>query len=375
MDQANENHPIVLITGAAGNIGRSVAAALADRYRIVGLDVEAADADYPILEMDITDDRSVAATLASFRERYGDKIAAVLHLAAFFDFTGEEKPAYQAVNVDGSRRLVAALRDFDVGAFVYSGTMLVHKAGEAGQTIDEDREIAPGWAYPRSKARAEAAIGEVRGDMPVIFLHLAGLYDERSSVPTFAHQMARIYERDLQSHFYSGDLCAGQAMIHRDDMVDAMVRAVDRRNRFSAETTILIGEPETLGYGEVQDRLGRLIHGEAAWATLRIPAPLAAAGAWAQNRAEPVVPEPIDRGEPFIKPFMTRLASDHYQLDISRAHTLLKWEPQHRLADVLPAMVAAMKDDPAAWYAANGITPPASLAHSNRVEADAGPGR
>jgi nucleoside-diphosphate-sugar epimerase len=30
--------PIVLVTGAAGNLGRSVAAALADGYRIVGLD-------------------------------------------------------------------------------------------------------------------------------------------------------------------------------------------------------------------------------------------------------------------------------------------------------------------------------------------------
>jgi NAD(P)-dependent dehydrogenase (short-subunit alcohol dehydrogenase family) len=30
--------PVVLITGAAGNIGRSLAATLADAYAIVGLD-------------------------------------------------------------------------------------------------------------------------------------------------------------------------------------------------------------------------------------------------------------------------------------------------------------------------------------------------
>jgi hypothetical protein len=71
------------------------------------------------------------------------------------------------------------------------------------------------------------------------------------------------------------------------------------------------------------------------------------------------VPDAIDEGkEPFIKPFMTRLADDHYALDVRRARKLLGWEPRHRLQDDLPAMVRAVKDDPAAWYERNGIDPP-----------------
>src|SRR3546814_15899686 len=90
--------------------------------------------------------------------------------------------------------------------------MLVHEPGRPGERIKEDRPIAPGWAYPKSKAAAENAISESRGDIPVVFLHLAGLYDERTSVPTFANQIARIYERDFQSHLYSGDTDAGPAL-------------------------------------------------------------------------------------------------------------------------------------------------------------------
>jgi len=37
-------------------------------------------------------------------------------------------------------------------------------------------------------------------------------------VPTLAQQIARIYERDLQSYFCSGNTPVGQAMLHRDDM-------------------------------------------------------------------------------------------------------------------------------------------------------------
>jgi nucleoside-diphosphate-sugar epimerase len=364
--------PLILLTGAAGNIGRSLARALGERYRIVGLDTDAGDTDFPIVEADLTDGDSLRAALARLRADHGSQFASVVHLAAFFDFSGEDKPQYRAVNVEGSRALIRALEGFDVEQFVYSGTMLVHAPGRPGERIDETAPIEPGWAYPRSKAEAEAAIRAERGDMPVVFLHLAGVYDAETSVPTFAHQIARIYERDFQSHFYSGDTDAGQAMLHRDDMIEAFVRTIDRRAELPGETVILVGEEETLGYADLQDRLGRLIHGEDEWATIRLPAPVAAAGAWAQDKAEPLVPDALDQGQrPFIRPFMTRMASDHYALDIGRARRLLGWAPAHRLADELPAMVAQLKADPAAWYDANRVDPPAFVADADRAGVDA----
>ncbi len=364
--------PIVFITGAAGNIGRSLARALHEHYTVVGLDRESRDADYPIVEADLTDRKSVEGALARIATEHGRHIASVVHLAAFFDFSGEEKPEYKAVNVDGSRNLIRALHAFQVEQFVYSGTMLVHEPGRPGQRIDESRAIAPGWAYPASKAQAEQAISQERGDIPVVFLHLAGLYDERTSVPTFANQIARIYEREFHSHLYSGDTDAGQAMIHRDDMIDAFVRAIDRRDRLPGETVILVGEPEVIGYDDLQDRLGGLIHGEGDWATVRVPSTVAGIGAWIQDKVEPVIPDALDKGErPFIQPFMTRMASDHYVLDIGRARELLGWEPQHHLAGELPAIVATLKEDPAAWYAANRITPPAFISEAEAVGEDA----
>ena len=146
-----------------------------------------------------------------------------------------------------------------------------------------------------------------------------------------AQQMARIYERDFESYFYSGSTLVGQAMVHRDDMLDAFRRTVDRRAALPPETEILIGEADAIGYDALQDELGYLIHGEDDWPTLRLPKAVAAAGAWAQDKLEPVVPDAIDEGEkPFIKPFMVAMADDHYALDTRRARELLGWEPRHR---------------------------------------------
>ena len=356
--QSGRDKPLVIITGASGSVGSSLAEALRPHYRVVGMDTTAPDDDPDAIEFDLTSDESVEDAMREFRERHGTRVASVVHLAAYFDFSGEQRPQYDEVNVEGTRRLLRALRELEVEQFVYSGTMLVHAAAEPGERIDEDAPIRPRWAYPQSKAAAEEVIREEHGDIPYVLLHLAGLYDDETAVPTLSQQIARIYERDLQGHLYSGDLDAGQSMIHREDMIDAFRRAIDRRGELPDAVTVLVGEPDAMGYQELQDALGELIHGEE-WVTLRVPGPVAKAGAWLQGAAEPLVPDAIDQGKkPFIRPFMIEISSDHYALDISRARRLLEWKPKHRLRDTLPKLVRALKRDPAGWYRANGVTPP-----------------
>lgn len=357
---ASDPRPVVLITGGTGNLGRSIGQALERDYRIVGLDRGSHDADFPVFKADITSDASVELALHKFRDMFGSRIASVIHLIAFFDFSGEDDPRYQSVNVEGTRRLLRSLQNFDVEQFVYASTMLVHAPGSPGERIDEGQPIDPRWAYPKSKAAAEEVVRADHGHIPYVILRLAGVYDERTMVPTMAQQIARIYEHDLQSYFYSGSTLVGQAMLHREDMVDAFQRTVERRAELPPETEILIGEPDAIGYDALQDELGYHLHGRDDWPTLRLPKFFAAAGAWMQGKLEPVIPDVIDHGEePFIKPFMVGMADDHYALDIARARDLLGWEPRHRLTDELPRLVATLKADPAGWYKANRVTPPA----------------
>lgn len=358
-DRAAADRPVVIVTGAAGGVGSALIAALRENYRVVALDRQPAEAAARSFVCDISDDGSVRQALREFRAEFGARIASVVHLAAYFDFTGEDNPLYERVNVDGTRRLLCFLQDFDVGQFVYSGTMLVHAPCKPGEYIDETAPIEPKWAYPRSKARAEEVIRRERGRIPAVLLHIAGVYDQNTVVPTLAQQIARIYERNVKSRLYTGDLAAGQSMVHSDDLVDAMVRAIGRRHELPEEVVLLIGEREAVGYGELQDRIGGLIHGEARWRTRTMPKRIAATGAWLQEKAEPIVPDALDQGEkPFIRGFMIAMADDYYALDTSRAEKLLGWQARHRLDAELPAIVAALKRDPVAWYRANKVTLP-----------------
>lgn len=364
--------PVVLITGAAGDLGSALGKSLARDYRVVGMDRPGQSASMPLLHADLTSEESIEQALEQLRRTHGGQVASVIHLAAYFDFTGEDNPLYQKVNVDGTRALLRALRRLAVGQVLYASTMLVHQPCKPGERIDETQPLAPGWAYPRSKAAAEAVLREEHGDTPCVLLRLAGVYDERRAVPTLAQQVARIYERDLTSHVYSGDARAGQSMLHKEDMVDAFRRCVDRRATLPPECVMLIGEPDAMGYEALQDEIGRLVHGEQDWTTLRVPKPAARIGAAVQQTLEVLVPDALDQGrEPFIRPFMVAMADDHYALDITRARTLIGWEPRHRVRDALPRLVQALKDDPPGWYRANGVTPPPWLAAVERADGDA----
>lgn len=352
----SDTKPIVLITGVSGDVGRDVARGLINDYQIIGFDKDAEADDFPIIEVDFTRDSSVVQALGKFRDAYGAHIASVIHLAAYFDFSGEDHPLYHSLNVEGTRRLLDGLQRLHVEQFVYSGTMLVHEAVQPGEHIDESRPLDPKWAYPRSKARAERVIQERHGAIPYVLLHLAGLYDDETLAPTQAHQVARIYEREFESHLYPGNLETGQSMVHREDLRAAFRRVVDRRASLPAAATILIGEPDPPGYGALQDQLGELIHGED-WTTIRIPATFAAVGAWVQDKVMSHLPSGWGGGAPFIRPFMAMEASDHYALDITLARDLLGWAPMHRLSATLPLIVAKLKRDPEAWYKANKIEP------------------
>lgn len=350
--------PLVVITGCAGNLGSSVVKALQPKYRVISLDRSKSESADDSFRFDLTSADSVRGALQQIADKYGRHIAAVIHLAAYFDFSGEHSPLYDKVNVSGTRHLISALDDFEVERLIYAGTMLVHRPGAPGEKITEDTPIEPGWAYPISKAQTEEVI-KSNAQMPWTLLHLAGLYDEETAVPTLSHQIARIYEQDFKSHLYAGDLDAGQAFIHREDLMDLFARVVDRRHELPQQHILLAGEEEVIGYEALQNRIGALIHGEQKWETVRLPGSVAKAGAWVETKAEPIVPDSFDKGEePFIKPFMIDLASAHYDLDCSRAKQLLGWKARHTIYETLASLVNSLKQDPLTWYKANGITAP-----------------
>jgi nucleoside-diphosphate-sugar epimerase len=339
----------VIITGSSGYIGSAVVNKLAGRFKLVGFDKIAGHTPPPAAEcvcIDLTSKEAISAAFERVRIAYGERIASVIHLAAYYDLSGEPNPLYEQITVQGTARLLEQLKNFKVEQFIFSSTMLVHAPTAPGQRINEKSPVDPRWPYPESKLETEALIRKEHGDIPVVLLRLAGVYDDRSHSAFLSQQIARIYERQLLSHVYPGVISHGQAFVHLDDATEAIAALVRKRSELPKELTLLVGEPETLSYDKVQRIAGRLLHSEE-WETREIPKALAKTGAWLEDE--------VLEERAFIKPWMVDFADDHYELDISRASRILGWEPKHSLEESLPRIVGGLKEDPPSWYRMNKL--------------------
>ena len=173
---------IIIVTGSNGRIGDAVMRRFAGRYSdVVGFDRKSHRPPPPgcvYVPVEITSDVNVREGLTVIRQHHGSHVAAVVHLAAYYDFFGEPSRKYEEITINGTGRLLRTLHelDFQVEQFLFSSTMLVHEPAEPGQFINEDWPIGPTWAYPASKVRTEAVITELRGEIPVVFHRIAGVY-------------------------------------------------------------------------------------------------------------------------------------------------------------------------------------------------------
>jgi nucleoside-diphosphate-sugar epimerase len=337
----------VIVTGSSGLIGQAVCVGLIrDGYRVFGFDRPGAP-DPPAgtdpIACDVTSEDSVAAAITSVRRGCGGAVVSVVHLAAYYDFSGEPSPLYDEVTVLGTDRLLRHLKTLDVGQVVYSSTMLVHAPCAPGEHLDETWALDPAWGYPESKVRAERIIQSGRGRTPAVLLRLAGVYTDRCQSLLLAHQIQRIYERRLTARVFPGDISTGQSMVHLDDVVEIVRSAVARRTSLRPETVLLVGEADPVSYDELQRTFARLIHGDPDWQTTTVPKALAKTGAWIQDKVPGIE-------EPFIKPWMIDLADAHYALSVSRARSVLNWAPCHALRETLPKMIAALRANPRQWY-------------------------
>jgi NAD(P)-dependent dehydrogenase (short-subunit alcohol dehydrogenase family) len=109
----SEPKSTILITGTSGRIGYPLARRLAQSFNVVGFDRRAPSHPPPSAEclyVDLTIDESLQRGLHAIRELHGNRLACVIHLAAYYDFSGAPSPLYDRITVGGTERRCAFSR-------------------------------------------------------------------------------------------------------------------------------------------------------------------------------------------------------------------------------------------------------------------------
>lgn len=338
---------VIIVSGSSGLIGTALIHKLASQFRTAGMDN--AGYPYPPAEaecicIDITSDKSMAFALERIRYEYGNKIASVVHLAAYYDFLGKPSDLYDKITVKGTERFIKQLQEFEVGQFIFSSSMLIYKPSSPGVKIDEDWPLEPKWDYPKSKVATEKVLHEQRGKIPVVNLRIAGVYSEQGNSIPITNQIQRIYQKQITARLYPANTEHGSTYIHLDDLVDSIVKTIEKRKELPPEIVMNIGDDETLSYKELQNIISAELYNKNS-EIIHIPIWFAKMGAFMQNLF----------GKAFIKPWMIDLADDHFEMDSSKAKKLIGWKPQHGLRNTLPKMIKKLKDDPEKFYKVNKL--------------------
>ncbi|MCC5831573.1 MAG: NAD(P)-dependent oxidoreductase [Chlamydiales bacterium] len=348
---------VVVVTGSSGRVGTRVIERLGDEFQPVGLDFLAMTSTAPSMEfvyVDLSSDYSVECAFKRIRHAYGNRIASIIHLAAYYSFEGKHLELYDAITVEGTRRMLREAKKFEVEQFIFTSTMLVHEPTERGVVQNEDSPIRGKWHYPASKVRTEKVIREEHGDIPYVIVRIAGCYDDECNCVPLSQHMSRIYEKQLASLVFPGKSSNGVPYTHFDDLSDLLILLMHKRKEIPKELVLLCCEEDSITYRELQTEFGRLIHGSKKWPMWWIPKPIAKFGAWVQNNTPFMT-------KPFIKPWMVDLADDNYQFSMDRAKEVLGWSPKRILRKTLPKLVENMKADPIAWYKRHKIPIPHSV--------------
>jgi nucleoside-diphosphate-sugar epimerase len=216
---------MIVVTGATGFIGGAVARTLVARGEAVRGLVRAAsnattleEAGVAVVRGDVTDPSGLEEAFAGAR--------AVVHAAGMLGVAGAQDEAYERVHVLGTMNVVRKARAAGIGRVVHiSSPGLLGPIPRGAPSADERAAPAPTNPYERSKAKAEAALGDdaARSGALAVIVRPEFVYGPGD------HHVLRLFRAIQRRRFvYVG---GGEALCHPtyiDDAVRGILGALDR---------------------------------------------------------------------------------------------------------------------------------------------------
>ncbi|MGI9136811.1 MAG: NAD-dependent epimerase/dehydratase family protein [Candidatus Nanopelagicales bacterium] len=298
----------VLVTGATGLLGRTVALRLSARGDTVTV-MQRGDSGLPLRQVrgDLGD--------ADARMRALEGVDRVIHCAAKVSINGPASE-FRAINVDGTSALLASARRQGVHSFVHVSTPSVAHVGRAihgAQAETADPSGARG-EYARTKAEAELlalAASESSFSVCAIRPHLVwGPGDEQL--------IGRIVARAAAGRLFLID--HGYALIdttYIDNAADALIAALDTCAENAGRAFVISnGEPRTVA--EMLDRI---------CSAAGQPSPVRSVPARLAYRAGLVAERVWGESEPPLTSFLVEQLSTAHWFDQRQARAALHWVP------------------------------------------------
>lgn len=161
----NERLLSIVVTGASGFIGRHFVIAVSEKFRLFCI-ARRSQKEVGIphhdnihwLQVDITNKENLLNVFNYIKDQGGADY--VLHLAGYYDFTQKENPAYEQINITGTRHILGMSKRLGIKRFIFSSSVAVCKFPPEGKVLTEESSADADFPYARSKRTAEKMMRE-----------------------------------------------------------------------------------------------------------------------------------------------------------------------------------------------------------------------
>lgn len=343
----------MIITGATGFLGGQLLRQLRKEYRIIALgrrDPQTVGAPVgPGIEwfrVDIADRERLQAVFAKISELGGAHI--LLHMAAYYDFTGEDNPEYRRTNVEGTANLLELARPLQLRRFIYTSSLAACPFPAPGDVVDETTPPEAPVPYARSKWAAEALIRQYT-DIPTCIVRPGAVFSEWCEYEPLDNFLRTWCSRKPTSRILTGSGQAAIPFLHVMDLLSFFLRVVEKCDELAQAEILLASSEVATTHLELFNQATGACFGSPR-EPLYISPGLAAAGIrikemWGR----------ITGRMPFERSWMVDYIDRQLRVDTSHTRRLLDWAPNPSLdvLSTLNAMVHNLVTDRRAWHRLN----------------------
>ncbi len=347
--------PRIVVTGASGFLGRRLVALLRNSHRVVAIDRvsrSAADlAEHPRVEwhpIDLADAPAVARVFQRLRRSGGARV--VVHLAAWYDFTGEEHPEYQRTNVDALRVLLDHCEGLPgLERFVFASSVAACGFSAPGRPVTEASPPEGAHIYARTKRIGEEMLRDRRGRIPSCIVRFAAMFSDWCEYPPLYVFLDTWLSGRWNARILGGRGESAIPFLHVRDGADFVLRVVGRAAELEPAEILVASTDGAVSHRQLFEAATAYRFG-APRRPLLVPRALARPGMWVRDAAGRLVGP-----RPFERPWMADYIDTRLEVDASRTRRRLRWAPRARL-DVLarvPFMIENKRTNPMEWLRRN----------------------
>jgi nucleoside-diphosphate-sugar epimerase len=344
----------VVITGSSGFLGRHLLEEMKEDYQIVGMARRSpARTGAPLhrnitwYQVDIRDRRSLKQAFREVRRLGGAEI--VIHLAAYYDFTGENHPDYTRTNVEGLRNVLDECQILGLRRFVFASSAAACDFKSGDRTIDENSVPDARHPYGTSKRLGEEMLREYENEFPSCIIRFAALFSDWCEYPPLFVFLNSWLSTSWRRRILGGKGLFAVPLLHVREGVKVVRGAVEHCDDLPPGQVLLAGPEITVPTRQLFED-ATLYQSGVAQKPLILPRRLCGLGMTLRDRLRGLLGE-----RPFERTWMASYIDRQLKTDARRTRNLVGWEPRERLSITrrLPFLIENRKSDPAEWYRRN----------------------